>query len=385
MLDNIAHDSAPLATSWGASGPRRLWSVNLGEGYAGPAVANSRVYVLDYDVAGKRDVLRCFALADGRQLWQQAYPDDLKRNHGYSRTIPATDGRYVVTIGPKLMVLCCDAITGRVIWKMDLVSQWGATVPAWYAGQCPLIDGSKVILAPSGKALMIAVDLASGKVLWQAPNPRGWKMTHSSIAPATVSGKKMYIYCGSGGVSGVDAGNGSILWDTDAWKVSTATVPTPVPIGDGRIFLCGGYNSGALMIRLKPAGGKFAVEQLFRLKPDVFGSDQQTPVLYQGHLYGVLPAPSYELACLDLNGKQVWRSGGGNRFGLGPYMLAGGMLYVLSDKGELNLVQATPTGYKPLAKAKILNGPEAWAPMALAGTRLLARDVTTMVCLDVGR
>jgi len=186
-------------------------------------------------------------------------------------------------------------------------------------------------------------------------------------------------------VLGVDASNGAILWDTDAWRVSTATVPSPVPIGDGRIFLCGGYNSGAMMIRLKPAGGQFTVEELFRLKPDVFGSEQQTPVLYQGYIYGVLPAPSKELACLDLNGKQVWRSGSTNRFGLGPYMLAGGMLYVLNENGELNLVQATPSGYKPMAKAKVLNGPEAWAPMALAGTRLLARDVTTMVCLNVGR
>lgn len=379
--NNISPDSTSLLTSWGG-GPTRLWSVSLGEGYAGAAVADSRVYVLDYDQTARADKLRCLSLANGQELWSQSYPVDVKRNHGMSRTVPALYQQYVVTLGPKCHVMCCDAKTGAVKWRMDLVAQYGATVPPWYAGQCPLIDNGKVILAPGGKALMIAVDIASGKVVWQAPNPRGWKMTHTSIVPVSVAGKKMYVYCGSGGVAGVAADKGTILWDTTAWVVSTATVPTPVPIGDGRIFLCGGYNSGAMMLRLVSSGGKFTAEQVFRLKPTVFGSDQQTPILYKGYLYGVIPGG--QLACLSLEGKQVWASGT-DRFGLGPYMIAGGNLYVLDDKGELSLVSASPNGYKRLARAKVLNGPDAWGPMALAGGRLIVRDLTTMACLQVGR
>lgn len=382
-FDNISTETTPLARSWGPQGPKRIWSVQLGEGYAAPAVLNSRVYVLDYDQAAKADTLRCFALADGSQLWSQSYPVEVKRNHGMSRTVPAVTKDHVVTLGPKCTVMCADPVSGAVHWKMDLVAQFGTKVPNWYAGQCPLIDGSRAILAPGGKALMVAVDLASGSVVWQTPNRHGWQMTHSSIMPMTFEGQRMYVYCASGGVVGVSAKDGSILWETPEWTVSTANIPSPLPIGDGRIFLCGGYNSGALMLRLTRSGGKITPEILYRLKPTVFGSQQQTPILYKGHIYGI--APNQQLACLDLDGNLLWTSGRTKRFGLGPLLIAGGMLYVLSGDGELALVEPTPAGYQELARAKILNGPEAWGPMAIAGGRLLARDLTSMVCLDVRR
>lgn len=379
-FSNISRDSSGLARSWGASGPRKLWSVNLGEGHAGAAVHRGKAYVLDYDQNARADALRCLSLADGSILWTQSYPVDVKRNHGMSRTVPAVTDKYVLTLGPKCHVMCADADTGRPYWKMDLVAQYGTKVPTWYAGQCPLIDGNRAIIAPGGKALMIAADLATGKVLWSTPNLRKWQMTHSSVVPMTHAGKKMYLYCASGGVVGVSASDGSVLFETDDWTVSTANIPVPIPVGDGRIFLCGGYNAGAMMIRLK-GSGPFTVEKVFRVDSRVFGSDQQSPVLYNGHIYGVIPGG--ELACLSLDGKQLWKSGSTHRFGLGPYMMAGNLMYILSDKGDLSLVQPNPTGYKELARAKVLTHGEAWAPLALAGGRLLARDVTTMVCLDV--
>ena len=92
---STASGSVPLAEGWGEAGPPALWSVELGEGHAGPAVADSRVYVLDYDEARGADMLRCFALADGRELWQRGYRVEIKRNHGRSRTVPAVAGGYV--------------------------------------------------------------------------------------------------------------------------------------------------------------------------------------------------------------------------------------------------------------------------------------------------
>ena len=329
-------------------------------------------------------MLRCLSLENGRQIWASSYPVEVKRNHGMSRTVPAVTDQCVVTLGPKCHVMCCNASNGKVLWRKDLVKEYGTKVPTWYAGQCPLIDGNRAIIAPSGSALMIAVDLASGKVAWQTPNPRKWTMTHSSITPMSFAGKRMYVYCGSGGVAGVSAADGKLLWDTTEWKVSTATVPSPIPIGDGRIFLCGGYNSGALMLRLVQSGVQIAAQVAFRLKVDVFGSDQQTPILYQNHLYGVVPNPAGQLACLDLNGKRLWTSGRTSTFGLGPYVMAGGLLYVLGDKGDLALVEPSPAGYKQLARAKVLTGSDAWGPMAITAGRLLARDLTTMVCLKVG-
>jgi outer membrane protein assembly factor BamB len=379
--DGVSPDTVELARGWGAAGPRKLWQAKMGEGYAGPAVINGRAYVLDYDQAARADKLRCLELATGRELWSQAYPVEVKRNHGMSRTVPAVTSQYVVTLGPKCHVLCCDATSGTVKWRLDLVRDWGAKVPTWYAGQCPLIDGNRLILAPGGKALMMAVDLASGKVLWKTPNPSGWQMTHSSILPTTIGGQRMYVYPASGGVVGVSASTGQELWRYSQWTVSTANIPQPIAVGDGRIFLSGGYNAGAMMLKVSKSGAGFTTQSLFRVPATTFGSDQQTPVLYKGYIYGVIP--SGELACLDLSGKSVWRSGSTRRFGLGAYMIAGGMIYVVDDNGQLSLVQASPAGFKQLATAKVLNGPDAWGPMALVSGRLLVRDLTNLVCLDV--
>jgi outer membrane protein assembly factor BamB len=155
----------------------------------------------------------------------------------------------------------------------------------------------------------------------------------------------------------------------------------PVEVGNGRLFLCGGYNAGSMMLSLTNSGGSIQPQVVYRLKANVYGSQQQTPVFYKGYLYGT--APNNQLVCLDLDGHLKWSSGNTKRFGLGPYMIAGGMLYILNENGELALVDPNPSGYKELARAKVLPGPEAWGPLATAGGLLLARDLTSMVCLDV--
>jgi outer membrane protein assembly factor BamB len=381
-LDGIGDDSVRLARQWPADGPRVLWSVDLGEGYAGPAVWAGRVYLLDYDREASADALRCLSLDDGKELWCYRYPVAIKRNHGMSRTIPAIDGKHVVALGPKCHATCLDAVTGQRKWMIDLVRQYGTTVPPWYAGQCPLIENGRAILAPAGSALLMAVDCNSGEVVWKSPNPRAWKMTHVSITPMELAGQRMYVYCGKGGVAGVSADDGSILWETTDWKISIATCPSPVVLPEGKIFFCGGYNSGALMLEVSESGGRFSAKTLFRLKPSQFGSTQHTPIFDQGHLFGVREKDK-QLVCLDLEGREVWASGPEHRFGIGPYMIADGLIYVMDDAGLLTLAEATTTGYHQLAQAQVLQGHESWAPMALVGGRLLARDLTRMVCLDV--
>ena len=379
--DAVSPDATPLADAWAAGEPKPLWAVDVGDGYAGAAVLNGRVYLMDYDRTAQADALRCLSLADGKELWKFSYPLAVKRNHGMSRTVPAVTDQFVVGLGPKCHVSCLDAVSGKFQWGIDLVRKYGTTVPAWYAGQCPLIDGDRVILAPSGSSLMIAVDLATGKVLWETPNKNDWKMTHVSITAMEIAGRKTYVYCGHRGVAGVAADDGSLLWETGEWKISIATVASPVPVPGNRIFLSGGYEAGAMMLEVTLADGKWQVKPQFRLDADTFGATQQTPVLLDQHLYGV--RPNGELVCLDLTGKVVWASGMGHRFGLGPFLVANGKILVLNDDGELTMAQATPEGFKPLARAKVLDGHDAWGPLAIAGGRLIVRDLTRMACLDL--
>jgi outer membrane protein assembly factor BamB len=336
---------------------------------------------MDYDREKQMDALRCLSLATGKEIWRYAYAVAVKRNHGMSRTIPAIDGDAVVAIGPKGHVVCCDLQDGTLKWGMDLVAEQGATVPPWYTGQCPLLDAGKVILAPGGPdALLMAVELATGKIVWKTPNPKGWKMTHSSIIRMEVGGIPHYVYCASGGVVGVAADDGRVLWETTDWKISIAAVPSPVPVPGDRLFLAGGYNAGSLMLRVRQDNGAWRAETQYRLKPEVFGATQHTPIVHADRLYGI--RPDGDLACLDLDGHVKWTTGQ-LRFGLGPFLLVGDAILALSEGGQLSWLEPGPTECRVIAQAQVLEGREAWAPMAMAGERLLLRDLTRLVCLEL--
>lgn len=377
--DNISQETG-LADRFPPDGPKVLWQLSLGEGYAGAAVRNGCVYLVDYDMDARRDVIRCLSFDTGEEIWRFSYPVAIKRNHGFSRTVPAVTDQYLVTIGPMCHVFCLDALTGEEKWKIDLVKEYGTKVPLWYAGQCPRIEDGRAILAPGGSALMIAVDCETGEVVWQTPNPEKWEMTHTSILPVEFAGKKMYVYPHGGGVAGVSAEDGALLWNTDVWKLRI-NIPSPVDCGDGRIFLCAGYNKGSMMLRLREEQGRIRPEVAFEHKPRDFGAEQQTPVYYQGYIYGV--RPDGQLVCMDPAGQIVWTSGDDTDYHLGAYILADGKLYVLDDHGSLSMVRAAPEGYTLLDRAQVLHGHESWGPPAVAAGRLIVRDLTTMVCLDI--
>ncbi|MEI6970826.1 MAG: PQQ-binding-like beta-propeller repeat protein [bacterium] len=388
--DNIVSDGIRLADSWPAGGPPVLWSVEAGEGYAGPVIMNGRVYLLDYDGGENADTLRCLSLDDGREIWRRWYKVRIKRNHGMSRTVPAVSGQYVVTIGPRCHVMCVDSVTGDFRWGIDLEKEWGATVPMWYTGECPLIDGGQAVIAVGGRALLIGVDLETGKVLWQTPNPRKWQMSHSSVVPMELDGQKMYVYCALGGIAGVSAGDtnrGNLLWDTAEWN-HQVVAPAPVPMGAGRLFVTAGYGAGSAMFSVARDAGKYSVRQIYKLDKKVFASEQQTPIFYRGYLYSVLPADAgaarKQAVCINPeDGQVMWTSGAGERFGLGPFMIADDKLLLLEDDGVLTMIRASEKGYIRLARARVLDGKEAWAPMAMAGGLLIVRDYGRMKCLDL--
>jgi outer membrane protein assembly factor BamB len=387
-FDNIFKESITLAASWPADGPQVYWSVELGEGHAAPAVFNGCVYLFDYDEVKRADALRCFSLADGKEIWRRSYALPAKRNHGLSRTIPAVTEDCIVTIGPRCHVSCVETGTGEFRWGIDLQKEYGTTEPLWFTGQCPLIDDGKAILAPGGSdILMMAVDCTSGDVVWQVPNPRGWKMSHSSIMPLTLHGEEMYVYAAVGGMTGVSK-DGKPLWDI-AWNASVIA-PSPVGIGGNRIFITGGYGSGSLMVQIEKSAEGFVAAEVARHSPkEWLACEQQTPILVDGLLYGIMPKDAGSLkqqfVCYDPHsGKRVWSSGKTHRFGLGPFVLADGKFYVLDDDGTLTMLALSKTGYEQLAQHRILDGHDAWGPIALAGSRMLLRDSTRMVCIEVG-
>lgn len=381
--DNVAQEMVRLG-----SPPKVLWTLALGDGHAGAAVLGGRVFVLDHDEATHTDAMRCFSLADGREIWRRSYKVQIKRNHGISRTVPAVTDRHVVAIGPMCHVLCADPADGRFLWGMDLVKDFGTTVPHWYTAQCPIIEDGMAIIAPGGSALMVAVECATGKILWKTPNPDGWQMSHASIIPVTMAGRRMYVYVAVGGVAGVAAdgpGAGKLLWSTTEWN-HPVIAPSPVPLDGDRLLLTAGYGAGSILMKIEPQGDSYAARVLERIPKDRFACEQQSPVYFGGHLYGILPKDGGELkaqlVCYHPEKGVVWSSGKTERFGLGPFIVAGDQIIVLNDDGRLVMAKASPNGYEPSFSAQVLDGRDAWAPIAVAGGRILLRDSNRMVCLE---
>ena len=153
-----------------------------------------------------------------------------------------------------------------------------------------------------------------------------------------------------------------------------------------QIFFSGGYNKGSMMLQLHEEGDSFRPEVLFRLKAKIFGAEQHTPILFDGYLYGVRQKDA-ELLCMDLEGNVVWTGGSKYQIGAGPgsgpYMIGNGLIYALSNQGMLYLVEATSGGFNLLDEAHVIDGHEPWGPMAMAGGRLILRNLEQMICIDV--
>jgi outer membrane protein assembly factor BamB len=391
-FDNISRESIRLIDRFGKNGPDILWKVSLGEGHAAPAVYNGKVYLLDYDEGSKADQLRCFSLSSGLELWRRGYRVHLKRNHGLSRTVPAVNEKFILTIGPKCQVMCLNRLNGDFLWGIDLEKAYKTEIPFWYTGQCPLLDGDTAIIATGGNTLLIAVDCNTGKKLWETPNPKGWKMSHSSVMPLTFLGKKMFVYPAIGGVCGISASGadrGQVLWESTEFAPSVMA-PSPVILEDGKIFLTAGYGAGSALLQLSRSSGLFSVKLLQKFKPqEGLASEQQTPIFSAGYIYGILPKDAgglrNQFACYKSDDckKTVMNSGKTDRFGLGPYVMADGKFFILNDDGEMTIAKVSASQFKVLDKARIMDGQDSWGPIAITGGYMLVRDSKQMVCLNV--
>ena len=392
-FDNISKSPVKLIEKFGSTGPKILWSVELGEGHSGAAIYKGLAYVLDYNEEKRADILRCFSLIDGKEMWSRGYNLNIKRNHGMSRTIPAVTEDYILTMGPMCHVMCLDRKDGNMRWGLDVAREYESEIPLWYTGQCPLIDNNTAIIATGGKALLVGINCETGEKVWETPNPNNYKMSHSSVMPFTFGGRKMFVYSPIGALVGVAADGpdaGKILWETTAWNHSVVA-PSPVCMPDGKIYITAGYGAGAMMLQLKETQGKFSIDVLTEYAPkDGLASEQQTPLYWQGHLLGIMPKDGgplrNQLICVNpKDPKQiVWKSGTENRFGLGPYFIADNKLFILNDDATLTIARPSASKYIQIDQVKIMeDGHDAWAPFALANGYLIMRDSKKMVCIDL--
>jgi outer membrane protein assembly factor BamB len=380
--DNISRETG-LARKWTAAGPKVLWSVPVSQGYAGAAIVAGRVYHHDYDEAKNEWCVNCRNFTDGKLVWQFREQREIRPNHAITRTVPSVDARSVFSLDPKAVLHCLDVKTGKQVWRKNLVADYKATIPSWYNGQCPLMESDRLIIATGGAAILVAIDKATGKDIWRTPNAGNLLMSHSSVMPATLGGVKQYLYGTLKGPLGVAASDGKLLWEFPR-KFNVALAPSPLAVGGDCVFLTGSYDAGSVMVRLKKNGAAFEPEPVFDMKTNEWNSEVHTPIVHKGHMFAVGKKKRGLFTCLTMDGKQVWTTEGKASFGLGSYMMADGMFFVMEgDTGKLHMIEASTTGFNELGVAQVLSGQEVWSPMALSGGRMVLRDLTKMVCVDL--
>ncbi len=379
---NISRETG-LARGWPGGRLKALWSVPVAQGYASAAIVAGRVYHHDYDEKTSEWIANCRSLADGKLIWQFREAREIRPNHAITRSVPAVDGKFVFSIDPKAVLHCFDARTGKQVWRRSLVAEYKAAIPPWYNGQNPLLEPDRIVIGTGGDAILVALDKATGKEIWRTPNPGRLQMSHCSVMPATLGGVRQYLYGTLKGPLGVSAADGKLLWEFPR-KFNVAVAPSPLAVDDERVFMTGSYDAGCVMVRVRRAGSAFKAEAVFDMKNNEWNTEIHTPIVYQGRMFAIGKKKRGLFTCMSFEGKEIWTSEGKATFGLGSFFLADGMFFALDgDSGKLRLIEASLTGYRELASAQPLSGEEVWAPMALSGGKLVLRDLTKMVCVDV--
>ncbi len=373
-----------IKRSWPAEGPEVLWIVPLDHGFGGPAVSKGKVYILDR-IGNEKDILRCLDLTTGKEEWFFSYEAPGQVGHPGSRSVPTIEGDFVYTCGLFGHVYCININTHKAVWTKNIWTDFGGGgVPTWGISQNPLIYGNFVILASqTQKAGVVAYNKLTGSVEWASSALPG-KPGYVSPALVNISGEDhLVMISANGGVFGMDPQTGNRLWSYQGWQCRIP-VPNVTDIGDGQIFITGGYRAGSAMIKVTRDQDGFAVKEQFTT--DEFGTHVHPAILYKEYLYGHCSTNETRdgLVCMDLNGKVMWKTGRSPLFDKGGFILVDGLfLSVDGNKGFLYLHEPNPNGFKELARAKLLDPGENWAPLALTDGKLLIRDQKQMKCVAV--
>jgi len=376
-----------LLKTWPAGGPKVLWRIELGAGYGPASIYQGEIFVLDR-VGGsrtgsdKKDVLRCLELTTGKEKWTFEYPAPGTVPHPGSRMTPAVTDKHVFTLSPFGHLHCIDKARHKPVWEKQLLKLFGAPLPRWGIAQSPVLYKNLVIVAPLGtRAGLAAFEQATGKLVWKSPALG--KAGYCSPQITTIGGVEQVLMLCTDSAVGVDVKTGKELWRYEGWSCKIP-ITSPTPVGDGRIFITGGYKAGSAMIKVTAAGGTFSVKELY--KTDKIGSQTHQPLLIDGHFYANSNSNEWQhgMMCFDLDGRVLWQTGASPNFQRGNLIYADGLIYNLDGKtGHLRLVQPSPKGYKQIAEVQLLGGKEIWAPMSLSNGLLVIRDQSQMKCLDL--
>ena len=391
---------AELNTNWESHPPKEMWRREIGAGWSAFAIVGP--YAITQEQRGEQELVTCYRVDDGSPVW--VHSDPVRFDPGASgglgrigpRATPTIVGDRILTQGATGLVNCLNARNGEAIWSRDTIAESGAELPIWGKSGSPLVVDNMVIIsvgAPSAetaakthakgkkiKTSLMAYDLETGRRRWFAGARRA---SYASPIVATFAGEKQIVCVNEGYVTGHRLKNGAVLWETP-WPSetdTTASAAQPMPVGEDRLFLSKGYGWGATLLKVsRDSEGKWKASPLWNppLRP-VMKTKFNNVVIRDGFVYGL---DDVLMQCIELKtGKVRWKKRRSPEFGHGQILLVGNAILVLSEAGELALVEASPIKYSELGSIQALDPVDVtWNNPAFAQPYLLVRNAREAAC-----
>jgi outer membrane protein assembly factor BamB len=373
------------------------WRTPIRAGYAGPAVADGRVFLTDYMATeGMKGIERALALDEetGEILWSREWPADyagLQPTYATGpRATPTVDGDRVYVLGAKGALLCLDVETGALRWQKDFLRDYGTRVPTWGLAGAPLVEGDLLIALVGGAdgALVVAFDKRTGREAWRALSTPG-EPGYAQPVVFDVGGTRQLIVWHPRGVASLDPTSGARHWEVPFAVDLGMTVATPVL--DSRRLLVSCFFNGSLLLELdaeRPAARElWRVAGQSEIDSDGLHALITTPVIDGDTIYGV---DSYgELRGLEAEtGRRRWESldlvGEKARWAAAFLVRHGDRYIVNNDRGELILADLTPDGYREIDRTPLIEptspasgrerGAVHWSHPAYANRHIVVRN-----------
>lgn len=369
--DGISKETG-LLKNWPPSGPKVRWKAPLGPGYSSIAVSQGRVCTMAN--ISENEMAICFDDATGKQLWSVRLDSAYQSGQGDGpRSTPVIDGNWVYVLGAQGKLYALNAKDGKKIWSHDLKSEYGSEIPGWGTSTTPLVEGDLLLVDIGGKTghSIGAFNKKSGALVWKTHTD---KQGYSSPIAITVNGGRQFLFFTGTALVSISP-TGSVNWKYP-WRTSYyANIATPIFIAPDKVFISTAYDTGAAVLKLTGTKEKPSFQEVWKSK--ISQNHFNSSVLHNNHIYGFDQAI---LQCVEVNtGTEKWKKSG---FGKGSVILADGHLIVLGERGQLALVEATPSGYKEKAQMQALNG-KTWTSPALANGNLYLRDEKEIISMSL--
>lgn len=374
-LDGISRE-IQIADGWPADGPPRLWEAEVGLGHASPIALGGRVYVFTNLVG--REALTAFDAATGKLVWSVESPCSWSGTHPGTRASPVIAADRIYTFGASGDLICRSLSDGAPRWAVNVLTTTGAKNLRWGASSPPLLAGGRIYVQGGAEGpTCVAVDASTGALAWQSESKR--PAGYARVTMIRLGEREQLVVFGGDSIIAMDPGTGRTIW-TEPWPTKEHVNCTPPLCSDGHLFVTSGEGQGAAMWKLADAQKPTRLWE----NRDLQGYFQ-SPILEDGHVYinnaGIL-------TCLKFpTGEITWSANDPQlRMNYGGSMVrVGDKLILLSARGRLSLLQASPTGFRRVAQVQVLEGAEIYATPLLYAGRLYLKGMHELICLDAAQ